>query len=544
MGSTSDAKLRHGFNAATPLERPSLTRRCHSYDEVLSDTSMSARLRIAMSTLRKPPVMVVDSLGTEKASEVDVDTLKWLFFSLGMRTGINLQMFVMGLLVTLSSNEAIDELSKLYYPLFRGSFLLSFFGVLFGLLLFTWKRTGIDYAAILGVRADRTNYHAVVRYSSSLMFVNFFSFVTFWLVLTVRSHLYTYKHIWPLAAFIGTLAIVAYPVDWMPEWHDAAQRSALAHSVVRALLAPFSSPSFACNFVADVFCSMPKCFIDLLYSTCIFTTGEAFMVGGWDAQNKAFDHELVVCTNANPTYRASFILLSVLPFYIRFMQCIRQIHDAVRAGSEEWRQPLYNAGKYISSLLVVILSVTGGRSEYWLIASIWSTLFAFSWDVLVDWGIGPQPLRRFVRSLLTPSQPRNGGEFKGASYWLRPVRVFEPKWYVTAIVVDLVARLGWAVYISPSQTVVQQHVSLLLGTVELLRRATWALLRVEWAQIERMAKQVHAAELQIGIDAMAAVTVPKLQELREPLLPPTATKEERIEAQLALNAMRMEKEIS
>jgi hypothetical protein len=124
------------------------------------------------------------------------------------------------------------------------------------------------------------------------------------------------------------------------------------------------------------------------------------------------------------------------------------------------------------------------------------------------------------------------------------VRVFEPKWYVTAIVVDLVARLGWAVYISPSQTVVQQHVSLLLGTVELLRRATWALLRVEWAQIERMAKQVHAAELQIGIDAMAAVTVPKLQELREPLLPPTATKEERIEAQLALNAMRMEKEIS
>ena len=88
------------------------------------------------------------------------------------------------------------------------------------------------------------------------------------------------------------------------------------------------------------------------------------------------------------------------------------------------------------------------------------------------------------------------------------------------------------------------QVSLLLGTVELLRRATWALLRVEWAQIERMAKQVHAAELQIGIDAMAAVTVPKLQELREPLLPPTATKEERIEAQLALNAMRMEKEIS
>ena len=84
---------------------------------------------------------VLDSLGTDELQEVNVDSLKWRFFEMGIRVGIALQMLLMCLLLILSSNEAIDELSKLYYPLFRGVFLLSFFGVLFALMLFAWKRT-------------------------------------------------------------------------------------------------------------------------------------------------------------------------------------------------------------------------------------------------------------------------------------------------------------------------------------------------------------------------------------------------------------------
>tara|TARA_B110001452_G_scaffold261377_1_gene260109 strand:+ start:1803 stop:2054 length:252 start_codon:yes stop_codon:yes gene_type:complete len=43
-----------------------------------------------------------------------------------------------------------------------------------------------------------------------------------------------------------------------------------------------------------------------------------------------------------------------------------------------------------------------------------------------------------------------------------------------------VARLTWALYISPGQQVVEQHVILVMGCIELLRRAQWALLRLEW----------------------------------------------------------------
>jgi len=156
-----------------------------------------------------PTVTILDGLGTEEAREVGVDTLKWRFFELGLRSGIALQMFLMCLVLGLSGNDAINELSALYYPLFRGCFLLSFFGVLFGLLLFAWKRTGIDYSAIFDVSAARTNYHAVVRSSSTLMSLNFCFFVAFWLTATVR--LTPSKNVWPLAAFLGTLLLLAAP---------------------------------------------------------------------------------------------------------------------------------------------------------------------------------------------------------------------------------------------------------------------------------------------------------------------------------------------
>ena len=44
---------------------------------------------------------------------------------------------------------------------------------------------------------------------------------------------------------------------------------------------------------------------------------------------------------------------------------------------------------------------------------------------------------------------------------------------------NLVLRLGWAVYVSPDQKIVQQHVVLLLGVAEVVRRFMWAALRVE-----------------------------------------------------------------
>ena len=41
-----------------------------------------------------------------------------------------------------------------------------------------------------------------------------------------------------------------------------------------------------------------------------------------------------------------------------------------------------------------------------------------------------------------------------ATYWLRSVRALPDSWYVVGIALDLLLRLGWAIYISPGQQVV------------------------------------------------------------------------------------------
>ena len=50
---------------------------------------------------------------------------------------------------------------------------------------------------------------------------------------------------------------------------------------------------------------------------------------------------------------------------------------------------------------------------------------------------------------------------------------------------------------------VQQHIILLLGCLELLRRAQWALLRVEWEQHHRNRKVAEAAASELEAAARA-----------------------------------------
>ena len=46
-------------------------------------------------------------------------------------------------------------------------------------------------------------------------------------------------------------------------------------------------------------------------------------------------------------------------------------------------------------------------------------------------------------------------------------------------------RLGWAVYISPNQTLLADDIILLLAAVELLRRFQWSIFRIEWEYVKR-----------------------------------------------------------
>ena len=74
-----------------------------------------------------------------------------------------------------------------------------------------------------------------------------------------------------------------------------------------------------------------------------------------------------------------------------------------------------------------------------------------------------------------------------------------PAWtYLAAVLSNAVLRFGWAIYVSPKQTIVAQHTILLLGCAELLRRFVWVLIRVEWEEAQKEAPTPKAKAITQG----------------------------------------------
>jgi hypothetical protein len=228
---------------------------------------------------------------------------------------------------------------------------------------------------------------------------------------------------------------------------------------------------------------MPKIFTDLEYALCIYLTGNLVDPDEGHWTNDSQPHAYLTCGNGSPTFVFWKILLSLLPYYLRLMQSARIYRDTAKT------KHIFNGLKYLLQLSVGILATVKQRYVMdafiltaWFYVSIVATLYSLYWDVIMDWGLGHLRAEHpFLRSSDT--------------------LYFPPYVYYVAIVLDAFFRLGWAIYISPGNMVLQQHFILLLGCVELVRRFLWSIFRVEWEYVcllseeavqQRRAKRLNA----------------------------------------------------
>lgn len=335
-----------------------------------------------LATHPVPTAKLLETLGHDFPKLVTVDTLKARFFVLGLQTGFALQMFLMAAVLMAAAHHqqgSMEELAVAYYPLFRGLFLLCYFALCYGVVLFIWKRTGVRYRDILSVPSVH-NYHAIVRASFSVMCVVFACFSLY--VLTLTSELTPNKHVWPLAAIGTTILFLLWPRDWMAEWDDHSQRASLLHGFVRVLTAPLTAPSFCDTLLADILTSMPKLLIDFLQMGCMYYTGEVFGIS-YEPTIGSLSGMSEVCTSdGSLVYGCASAILSVFPFWIRLMQCARQF------AATPVRRHALNCVKYCCSISVVVLSLASSRSasfhNAWWVMSVVSTFYAGAWDLYFD----------------------------------------------------------------------------------------------------------------------------------------------------------------
>mmetsp|Transcript_40964 Transcript_40964/g.55817 ORF Transcript_40964/g.55817 Transcript_40964/m.55817 type:complete len:309 (-) Transcript_40964:783-1709(-) len=291
---------------------------------------------------------------------------------------------------------------------------------------------------------------------------------------------------WPIVAIASPIVLFLWPWDNPPLffWRipgSAAARLGLWRELLGVLFSGLAStPTLLQTFIADIFCSMPKIFSDLLYSACIYLPP----VG-----------DTSTCTPAaSPAFAVASSVCLVIPFYFRLMQSLRCAYDAWTQNRSSLRRHLLNACKYTASITLVVISIlkpgyergTTARQRLetaWLCLSVLCTAANYAWDVVMDWGL--------LQGIRDEAEADTGL----SSCLLRPHRLYPDWFYYSAICSNAVMRFGWAVYVSPEQEVVSQHAILLLACVELVRRFVWALLRLEWQHVKTACFEPEETEL-------------------------------------------------
>jgi hypothetical protein len=148
------------------------------------------------------------------------------------------------------------------------------------------------------------------------------------------------------------------------------------------------------------------------------------------------------------------------------------------AASEESRRLIgLNILKYCSSLPGLWLPVLMApyystrqieRTLLWVL--LVNSLYSFTWDVVMDWGLGR-------------TDARHCG--------LRPTLLLGGSCqYYAAIVADLVLRTVWVLkYVEFDHMISYDKFMLLIEVLEVLRRSMWIVFRVEWECISKNSAQ-------------------------------------------------------
>jgi hypothetical protein len=398
------------------------------------------------------------------AAEVrrEIDQVKMDYFFFGLTSGASLQMFFVAFSIMYISSGVdtgpLNELSKEYYPIFRMIFFIIWFFTLYGCVLFILKRFNVDYFTILDLTEHHT-YNYVIRGAASLAYIVFTCFVLYVLTISdlLSSILTVEKHFWPFLAIALPCIIFFWPFDSMTHScygvhnNGYKQRINFMKQIGSILVSPFTQPTPLRCIMADVMCSMPKVFNDMLYTFYIYYT---------------WDHDVDV--QSVPQTEGYFLLctyLAILPYSIRMLQVLRIVYDNPKSCSKNY----FNFIKYSLSVSVTLLNVmqkntTIDREDMlwwrkaWQCVALCTTCMSYYSDVAESWGLFQKNSKHL---------------------FLRDVLIF-PQWsYYCAMILNFLFRICWAINISPGQPYVAQNFVLVIGCTELLRRNIWLIFKIE-----------------------------------------------------------------
>mmetsp|Transcript_27400 Transcript_27400/g.49318 ORF Transcript_27400/g.49318 Transcript_27400/m.49318 type:complete len:402 (-) Transcript_27400:401-1606(-) len=356
------------------------------------------------------------------------------------------------------NNETGLDLDKSYqfsqvFPLFRGAIIFSLYSLMLGWNIYVWNYYSIDYREIMKFRI---NIPSAMSFLAQGVMLTVLFLISLELYIVLESGLVLKLSLpdnyVPLITWGLLFLWLVFPLNG---WYHNSGRTFLAKVLLSSFMSPFSKVEFKHVFVINQLVSMVIPLVDLEYAVCYYTNTSSH----------------INCANK---LRFSPLIVMLLPFFIRTMQCLRIVWDSGTIHNVQ----LVNAGKYFSSMVVILVNYAykdyGGYWFYiWIGIAVFSTLYGFCWDIIIDWGFF---------------------DGEASHFGLRRKLIYKkPIIYYGVISLNMLLRLTWVFTISPtivSSMMRPELFTMILGIGEIYRRVMWNFLRMEWEQLLAVKKDV------------------------------------------------------
>ncbi|KAL3679556.1 hypothetical protein R1sor_022512 [Riccia sorocarpa] len=346
-----------------------------------------------------------------------------------------------------------DSYLRTIFPVFSISALIILHMFMYGFNVYFWSKWRINFAFMFDMRQGTELRHPEILMVASVLLTILMAVLVGQLTLHGVSDS-PYVDLIPLSVFMLMVVVLLFPFNMFKR----SSRIFFITTFIHLSLAPFYKVLLKDFFLGDQLTSQVPMLRDLVFTLCYYT-------GGFFKQRDA-DR----CVT-NETYRAFIMIVSLIPYWWRFLQCLRRYfeeHDPLQ---------MQNAGKYLITAIAVALRIQYMRYRnlilfvLHIVASVIATIFQTYWDLCVDWGL----LHK-----------------RSKNKWLRDSLIM-PKakfWYFLSIIVNVILRLAWAQSITRFRFGLPdiQVADFTFACLEVIRRGIWNFYRMENEHLNNVGK--------------------------------------------------------
>ncbi|KAI3726121.1 hypothetical protein L1987_65918 [Smallanthus sonchifolius] len=323
--------------------------------------------------------------------------------------------------------------------------------------VYFWTRYRVNYSFIFGFKpGTELGFKEVLLLGSGLSVLTLAAVLSN-LEMDLDPNTQSFKALTELLPLV--LVIVVFLITICPfDIFYRANRYFLLVCLWHCICAPLYLVTLPDFFLADQLTSQVQSLRNLQFYVCYY---------GWGDFKK---RNAETCNNSE-VYDVIFIVIAVLPYWTRVLQCIRRLIDG-RDSTQAM-----NALKYFSTIVAVVTRAFYSQKRgitLKIIAASTSgvaTIFSTYWDIVMDWGL----LRR-----------------NSENPWLRDKLILPSRSiYFIAMVLNVILRLAWM------QTVLDFHEApflhrnaliAIVASLEIIRRGLWNFFRLENEHLNNVGK--------------------------------------------------------